>query len=41
MPMPCEDPQGVDFLLVLDDSGSIRPRDARSCAIACAGSCTA
>lgn len=28
-PMPCEDPQGVDFLLVLDDSGSIRPRDAQ------------
>ncbi len=29
VPMPCEDPQGVDFLLVLDDSGSIRPRDAQ------------
>lgn len=27
--MPCEDPQGVDLLLVLDDSGSIRPRDAQ------------
>ncbi len=29
LPMPCEDPQGVDLLLVLDDSGSIRPRDAQ------------
>lgn len=27
--VPCEHPQGVDFLLVLDDSGSIRPRDAQ------------
>ncbi len=29
IPLPCEEPQGVDFLLVLDDSGSIRPRDAQ------------
>lgn len=27
--MPCEEPHGVDLLLVLDDSGSIRPRDAQ------------
>lgn len=29
IPMSCEHPRGVDLLLVLDDSGSIRPRDAQ------------
>ncbi len=27
IPMSCNSPRGVDLLLVLDDSGSIRPRD--------------
>jgi hypothetical protein len=27
VPLSCEHPRGVDLLLVLDDSGSIRPRD--------------